>query len=280
MKITVLVENEVSETALPGLNSVHGLSFYIETGGSKILFDIGPNKLFVENAAKLGIDIADVDSLIISHGHKDHGGGLEHFFKQNSKAKVYLHRAAVEGYYAKLFGFLSINIGLDEKVIEANRDRIKLIDSEFAISEEITLLEKIPADFPQPGSNGSLYVKSEKGLISDDFRHELIMVVKEADGMVVFTGCSHSGIINMLKRAESLTGKNRVKAVVGGLHLHNPVNKKDEPAAYLNSLAAELSKVDTTFYTGHCTGRKNYEKLKSSLGDRLVYVNTGAQVEI
>lgn len=280
MKITVLVENELDKTAVAGLKSVHGLSLYIEIGSKKILFDIGPNSLYAENAVKMGIDIAAVDCLVISHGHMDHGGSLGHFFQVNSRATVYLHRAAGERHYAKLFGLIPINIGLNEKVMEENIERIVFVDSDFTLSEEITLLEKIPADFPRPSSNGSLFMQSEKGLIPDDFRHELVMVVKEADGVVLFTGCSHTGIINMVKRAEAIVGQNRIKAVVGGFHLHNPVKKKDEPAAYLNSLAGELNRVDTVFYTGHCTGRKNYETLKGSSGARLEYAGTGRVIEV
>lgn len=280
MKVTVLVENELCSTAKAGLQKVHGLSLYIETGERKMLFDVGPGTLFAENAERLGIDISEVDSVILSHGHRDHGGGLEHFLKINKRATVYMHREAGIQHYAKLFGLVPLYIGLDQKVIESNRERIELIDNEFELTPEISLLETISATFPRPESNKSLFKRGEKGLVPDDFRHELVLVIKESDGVIIFTGCSHSGIVNMLERAKNITEKERVKAVLGGFHLHNPVNKKDASPAYLQRVGESLKSVETNFYTGHCTGPKNFSALKSILGERLHTMNTGRVIEI
>ncbi len=95
MEITVLAEN-TTECNMP---VEHGLSLYIEVCGKKILFDMGETELFSENAKKLGKDIGGVDTAIVSHGHYDHGGGLEKFLQINSKAKVYISRYAFEPHY-------------------------------------------------------------------------------------------------------------------------------------------------------------------------------------
>lgn len=84
MKIISLVENTSSSSEY---RSEHGLCLYIETPKHKILFDLGQDKLFAENAAKMNIDISDIDTVIISHGHRDHGGGLNKFLELNTKAK-------------------------------------------------------------------------------------------------------------------------------------------------------------------------------------------------
>jgi 7,8-dihydropterin-6-yl-methyl-4-(beta-D-ribofuranosyl)aminobenzene 5'-phosphate synthase len=75
MKFTTPLENTKEENAT--LINKHGLSLYIETEGLKILFDIGPDDSFLHNVGELGIDLAGVDILVISHAHYDHGGGLE-----------------------------------------------------------------------------------------------------------------------------------------------------------------------------------------------------------
>ena len=98
MKITALVENTTNN---PALGTQHGLSFYIEANGRKILFDMGEDDLFLRNAEKLGIDISAVDLAIISHGHSDHGGGLGAFLSHNENAPVYLNRRAFGHYYTK-----------------------------------------------------------------------------------------------------------------------------------------------------------------------------------
>src|SRR5665648_658871 len=86
MKILTLIENLVYKQ---GLVAEHGLAIYLETENRKILFDTGQTGLFLQNAQKLGVDIEDIDTLILSHGHYDHTGGLYPFLEKNSKAKVY-----------------------------------------------------------------------------------------------------------------------------------------------------------------------------------------------
>lgn len=97
MLIKTLVENT---SISKDFGSEHGLSLYIETKKHKILFDVGASELFLQNAKKFDVSIADVDFLVISHGHYDHGGGLKTFFKENTKAEVFLHRLAFEKHYA------------------------------------------------------------------------------------------------------------------------------------------------------------------------------------
>ena len=90
IKVTTLIENTcVSDRT--DLTSEHGVSMHIKFGTTNILFDTGGSDNFINNAIKLDVDISDVDILVISHAHRDHGGGLNYFFKENSKAKVYMH---------------------------------------------------------------------------------------------------------------------------------------------------------------------------------------------
>ena len=97
MKITTLLENGACGAEL---GSAHGLSLYIETPKHKILFDMGPDEQFLSNAEKLGVDLKAVDLAILSHGHYDHGGGLEAFCKLNDTAKIYLRQGAFGDYVA------------------------------------------------------------------------------------------------------------------------------------------------------------------------------------
>ena len=97
MKITVLMENTaVSERYL----CRHGLSLYIETQRHKVLFDMGPDASFLENAKRLGVDISQVDVAFLSHGHYDHGGGLSAFLQENSRADVHVQAGVFGKYYA------------------------------------------------------------------------------------------------------------------------------------------------------------------------------------
>lgn len=89
MIVTTLVENS---SLSKEYKKKHGLCLNIKTKNHNILFDLGPDDTFIENAKKLNIEIKDIDIVIISHGHKDHGGGLETFLKYNSKAKIYINK--------------------------------------------------------------------------------------------------------------------------------------------------------------------------------------------
>src|SRR5690554_1923178 len=96
MQITTLVENLVYQ---PGLVAEHGLSFYIDTGKRRILFDTGQRNAFLVNARVMGIDLGKADALVISHGHYDHTGGLNAFLKANTTAPVYLKKQVLNKKY-------------------------------------------------------------------------------------------------------------------------------------------------------------------------------------
>ena len=97
MRIINLVENTEGAS---GCGVEHGLCFYIETEKHKLLMDAGQTGLLLENAEKLGIDLTQVDTVVLSHGHYDHGGGILPFAKINPTAKIYVPEAAFGEYYS------------------------------------------------------------------------------------------------------------------------------------------------------------------------------------
>lgn len=280
MKISVIVENSVCNTSSNDLKPEHGLSVHIEVNGTNILFDVGKSDLFIRNSQKMGIDLSAVDFLVISHGHYDHGGGLKHFLNVNKKAKIFMHKKAINKYYTKLFGFIPYYIGLNRKVVNKNKDRINLIEKDKTLTENISLLEGFKPNFPLPNGNRSLYEKQDKGFAHDKFQHEIILLLKENDKTVVLTACSHSGIINMLEKSNNTLKGRNIDAVFGGFHTYNPVTKKSESKEYLNMLASEMGKNNTAFYTGHCTGEKSFSYLKEKLGNKIQTMNTGEVISI
>ena len=271
MKIIALVENTTKDKAL---KPKHGLSVYIETFKHKVLFDLGSDDSFIFNAHKLGIDLAEIDTVVISHGHFDHGGALADFLKVNSKAKIYIHRLAFEPYYIKVL-FFKIHIGLNKTLVD--NDRFVLTDNITKIDEELLIFSDVKGAFSTK-SNNVLMKKTANGYINDDFAHEQNLIVTSGGKSILLSGCSHKGIANILS-----TAKNHqpiIQAALGGFHLYNPATKSTEPPEIIHQLANELSAHDVVFYTGHCTGRKAFEIMRNSLGDKLQYFSTGTIVDV
>ncbi len=280
MKITVLAENSICQNNSKAVKPEHGLSLYIEYRDKKILFDVGQSDLFIKNAVKLGVDLSLIDYVFISHGHIDHGGGIEHFLKINKTAKIYLHRRATEKYYTKIFGWIPYYVGLNRNIIKANSDRFIFIEKDLFIADGINLIEEFLQDFPQPEANRQLFEKSGSQFTLDKFKHELVLLLEEKDGAVLFTACSHSGIINMVNTALFRFPQLKFKAIFGGFHTHNPINRRDESDVYIEKLITALGNIKAVFYTGHCTGQKNFKKIKEKLGEKIQTMNTGEIIEV
>lgn len=282
MKVTVLVENSLYENAQwkDQLKAIHGLSLFIETGNRKILFDTGMDSTLLSNAGAMDVDLSQVDMVIISHGHLDHGGGLKHFSKVNDTAPVYMHRKAVDPHYSKRLAGLPIPIGLKLSDIEKFGDRKTYIDESEEIAPGIRLYENISGEFPQPVTNGNLCRKDGKNIVPDNFRHEVVLSIEEDGRLFIFTGCSHSGIVNMVNLVKKENPGKDIASVWGGFHTFSPGKKTGVPDDYLSELINELEALNTTFYTGHCTGDIIFKKISQSLGDRLKAMNTGLVAEL
>ena len=264
MKITALVENRAAH----GMKPKHGLALYVETEKHKLLFDVGPDGTLFENAAKAGIDLAAVDTVIISHGHFDHGGALGRFLAQNHQAKVYVQRSAFTPHYNKVV-FLKIPIGLDAALM--THPQIILTDGDTVIDQELSLFTVPNTAKCHSPANDVLLDKN--GV--DAFGHEQNLLI-HGEKTALIMGCGHTGVVNILEKAQP----EKPALCVGGYHLFNPVTKKTVPAPLLEEIAASLEQYpDTVFYTCHCTGAEACSYLQARLPN-MHYLSCGDSIEL
>lgn len=274
MKVTALVENTTVST---DYRCKHGLCLNIKTSNHNILFDLGADDLFIENAKKLNVNIEDIDIVIISHGHKDHGGGLSTFLEHNKKAKVYINRNAFNNHYTSIFGIFKFFIGLDK----ANKfnDRIIFVDNNLKIDDELYLFSNVSKRELISEANNSLLMKVDNKYVRDNFKHEQNLIITENDKHTLIAGCAHNGIINILDKGEEIVGQN-LNTVIGGFHLFNPSMRKYEKKDLIKAIGDILAIKDTEFYTCHCTGIKAFNILRNELGEQIKYLSTGNVIDI
>lgn len=275
MKIITLLENTA---AREDLCAARGLSLYVETAAHKILFDMGPDASFLDNAAALGVDLSAVDTAVLSHGHSDHGGGLEAFCEANQKAAVYLRRAALEPYFAVLPGQSPGYIGLP-RMLAALSERFTFTGSCEELDGGLTLFSDVEDDKSLRAVAPKLQEKTGEGFRPDRFSHEQHLLVEEGGKAVLLAGCGHLGIVNTLRAAKRHLGR-MPDAVFGGFHLFELEPGAPESERLIAATAGALSEGNTVYYTGHCTGDWAYDRLKETLGDRLRPMHGGTAAEL
>ena len=275
MRVITLMEDKAHSGEF---TAERGLSQYIETAKHKILFDMGPSGSFIANAEKLGVDLREVDIAVLSHGHSDHGGGLEAFCDVNHKADVFVNPEAFGDYYAVLPGKEPNYIGLSGELWRMENRMVPTAPG-LKLGEELTFLGDIPNTFEWTPIVPKLQQKTADGFIRDEFRHEQHLLVNSWGKTALFAGCAHGGIVNIVRAAEEALGK-RPDVVFAGFHLFELDPADPKSMENLTAVGAELVRGDTVYYAGHCTGDWAFEVLHGILGDRLRPMHAGTVVEL
>lgn len=273
MNIIVLSDNR---TINSGLEIEHGLCVYLETAKYKCLLDTGASDVFVQNAAKLNVDLSEVDYVFISHGHADHIGGLPFFLKLNSKAKIVMSENALsQTYYSVRNGLHRISIDFD---VEKIKERLVLVNKDAWFESDIHVFSVHELKNPLPQGNRTLLRDAGTGVEPDDFNHEIV-VTFGTENLFVFTGCGHKGLLNILETLKAKMIK-RIRYVMGGFHLLDAKNGiLFESEQEIENLARSLIKdyPHTEFITGHCTGEIVFSVLLALLGPQIRLFHTGEE---
>lgn len=267
MKLKVLADNNTCiDKYYLGEPAV---SYYIEDGDTKILFDTGYSDVFIKNALKLGVDLNDIDYIVISHGHNDHTGGLSYYLKEykNNKVSIIAHPDAIKEKYLD-----NEKISASISVDEINKKGELILSKEAKkISENIFFLGEIPRKNDFEGKESIGRQKDTNGYLEDYILDDTALVYKSDLGIYIITGCSHSGICNIIEHAKLICNDYRVLGVLGGFHLFSNDNKADKTIKYL------VDQNIKEIYPCHCTSFKVKSKLNAYIEVKEVW--SGLELE-
>ena len=272
MRIINLVENELGNS---GCETAHGLSFYVKTENHKLLFDSSPSEIAIRNAQKLGVDLPAVDTVILSHGHYDHSGGILPFVELNPHAKIFMQSNAGGEYYAfdgedKGFRY----IGIDKKILSL--PQVQLLKGDTKIDDELQVFTVDHRAYPLPSTNKRLRELCNGQYIQDEFHHEQNLLLTTGGKKILFCGCAHNGILNVMEMLERKFGPTSLPdLVIGGFHLMKRTEFSEADTAEVTEIANRLRAYKAHFATCHCTGLSVFNQMKEIMGDQLSYVHSG-----
>lgn len=231
MKLKVLVDNNTLIDRY--FRGEPGVSYFIEDGSKKILFDVGYSDLFIENANKMRINLLDLDFVVLSHGHLDHTWGLDPLVRLITEAKIEGIDHRTPALVAHPDAFLSRKVGglgeigplLSEKELSRHFEIVSSREPVW-LTERLVFLGEIERknDFEAKSPLGK--TSTEEGEEDDFLMDDSALAYRSPEGLVIVSGCSHSGICNIAEHAKKVCCDERIRDIVGGLHLLDPPERQ------------------------------------------------------
>jgi 7,8-dihydropterin-6-yl-methyl-4-(beta-D-ribofuranosyl)aminobenzene 5'-phosphate synthase len=254
----------------PALAMDWGFAALVEYGGKRILFDTGNNAtIFEHNVKAVGVDLRNIDFVVISHRHADHTSGITYLLTVNPKVKIYVPdetwglfaRGVKNDFYRKdssLPPEMRYYGGHPPEILEGGTP---WPNANFIPVSQKT--EVAPGIFILPGVSttpGTLELK------------ELSLAIKSPQGLILIVGCSHPGVENILQEATAIDP--HVHILLGGLH---QIQKPDPEVERIATVLHDQYKLDLVA-PGHCTGEPQFAALKKAFGDHYVYAGVGSSI--
>lgn len=257
--LKIVVDNH----APVGRAQEHGFACWIEACGRRILFDTGQGRALRPNAERTRSDPVNADILVLSHGHYDHTGAVDYVLQRNPEIQVFAHPAVLSQRYSLHPGKPPKEVSMPEEqqlLIENLCDsKLHWVTQPAQIAPGVWLTGPIPRTHPLEDTGGPFFLDPE-GEAPDPITDDLALWIETPKGLLIVCGCCHSGLINTVDYIRQTSGDQRIRGIVGGLHL------KSASAERLTATTADLREWNPELLVPcHCTGDTAIDCFKEHL---------------
>ena len=274
MRVVVLVE-DYSGYESPFL-AQHGVSFLVEIDGKRVLFDTGQSaEPVLHNMKLLEIEPKSIDYVFLSHCHYDHTGGLLGVLRAIGKRVPFIaHPSIFRKHFVTKPYLREVGVPFKREEVEELAE-LYLVSEPFQLTENLFSTGEITEREDFERARIGVYTIENGKVLEDELRDDMSLVAKTPEGLVVISGCSHAGIVSIVKHAIKLTGEKRVRAVIGGFHLI------DADDGRIGKTVEEFKKLGVEeVYTGHCTGLRAETTFLQAYGERFHKLHSGMVIEL